>query len=285
MIDFVAQISFDGIKKEKKIYLDTSSKKNPSFYAVKSYQDQKIQIKYSISNSNEFIKETSDKKFLILAFIFAEDRVKLRQILKIPDEDIKTDPELLLDLYLKHGENQLKILSRGFVFVLVDYHKKTVKAFRDHIGIKNICYYQLDNTIYLSSSFKNLFNLSHLSHTLNQDKVNHFLNFNDRSPSDTFTNEIKKVPPMKALKFSEEKINIYQYSNYETNRSPIPHSNQAKELKNLLTQSVAIEESSNHSRIGFLFSGGIDSSTIIALFRKQKGLMKRYFLFPRNILI
>ena len=124
MIDFVAQISFDGINKEKKLYLDTSSKKNPSPHAVQSYQDQKTQIKYRISNTNEFIKKTRDKKYLILAFIFAEDRVKLRQILKIPDEDIKTDPELLLDLYLKHGEDQLKILSHGFVFILVDYHGK-----------------------------------------------------------------------------------------------------------------------------------------------------------------
>jgi hypothetical protein len=210
MIDFVAQISFDGINKEKKLYLDTRSKNIPSPYSVKSYQDQKTQIKYSICNNNEFIKKTSDKKFLILAFICAEDRVKLRQILKIPDEDIKTDPELLLDLYLKYGEDQLKILSHGFVFILVDYHNKTVKAFRDHIGIKNICYYQLDNTIYLSSSFKNLFKLSHLSHTLNQDKVNNFLKFNDRSPSDTFTNEIKKVPPMKALKFLRRKNKYIQ---------------------------------------------------------------------------
>jgi asparagine synthase (glutamine-hydrolysing) len=279
MIDFVAQISFDGINQEKKLYLDTRSKNIPSPYSVKSYQDQKTQIKYCTSNINEFIKKTSDKKFLILAFICPEDRAKLRQILKIPDGDIKTDPELLLDLYLKHGEDQLKILSHGFVFIMVDYHNKTVKAFRDHIGIKNICYYQSDNTIYLSSSFKNLFKLSHLSHTLNQDKLNHFLKFNDVSPSDTFTNEIKKVPPMKALKFCEDKINIYKYSNYEINRSPVPHLNQIKGLKKLLMQSVAIEKFSNHSRIGFLFSGGIDSSTIISFFRKQKRAYEEIFSF------
>ena len=279
MINFVAQISFDGINKEQKIYLDTTSKNIPSPYSVKSYQDQNTQIKYSICNNNEFIKKTSDNKFLILAFICAEDRVKIRQILKIPDVDIKTDPELVLDLYLICGEDQLKILSHGFVFILVDYHNKTVKAFRDHIGIKNICYYQLDSTIYLSSSFKNLFKLSHLSHTINQDKVNDFLKFNDRSASDTFTNEIKKVPPMKALHFCEETLNIYRYSNYETNRSFVPHVNQIKGLKKLLMQSVAIEESSNNSRIGFLFSGGIDSSTVITFFRKQKRANEEIFSF------
>lgn len=280
MIDFVAHISFDGINKEKKLYLDTRSKNIPSPYSVKSYQDQNTQIIYSICNGNEFIKKTSDKKFLILAFICAEDRVKLRQILKIPDIDIKTDPELLLDLYLKYGEDQLKILSNGFVFIMVDYHNKTVKAFRDHIGIKNICYYQLDNTIYLSSSFKNLFKLSYLSHTLNQDMVINFLKFNDHSPSDTFTNEIKKVPPMKALKFCKEKINIYKYLNYETNRSTtMPHVNQIKGLKKLLLQSVAIEGSRNNSRVGFLFSGGIDSSTVIMFFRKQKRANEEIYSF------
>jgi asparagine synthetase B (glutamine-hydrolysing) len=44
-------------------------------------------------------------------------------------------------------------------------------------------------------------------------------------------------------------------------------------------QSVAIEESSNNSRIGFLFSGGIDSSTVITFFRKQKRANEEIFSF------
>ena len=86
------------------------------------------------------------------------------------------------------------------------------------------------------------------------------------------------------LEFCGEQINIYKYSKYEINRIPMSHSNQVSELKRLLMNSVAIEEHSMHSKIGFLFSGGIDSSTIITFFKNKKELVKKYLLFLRNII-
>ena len=271
MINFIAQISFDGINKENSLAIDNFSNRISGPYLVKSYQDKRTKIKYITSKTPQFIKKTNDKRFLVIANIFGEDRQKLRQFLKISDLDAKSDPELLLELYLKHGEDKLKILSHGFVFILVDYHKKIVKAFRDHIGIKNIYYYQSANSIYFSSSFKNIFKQSNLRHTLNYSKLKNFLNFNDFSPTDSFINEIKRVPPMHALMFYEKnKINIYQYSKYELINNLNPSEVQINGLKKLLIKSVSIEDSGNHSKIGFLFSGGLDSSTIISFFREQK---------------
>lgn len=277
MINFIAQISFDEINKEESLIIDNISNRAPGPYLVKSYQDKRTKIKYATSKKPQFIKKTNDKKFLVIANICREDRQKLRQFLNISGLDSKSDPELLLELYLKHGEDKLKILSHGFIFILVDYHKKIVKAFRDHIGIKNICYYQSDDSIYFSSSFKNIFKQRNLRHTLNYSKLKNFLNFNDFSPTDSFTNEIKRVPPMHALIFCENKINVYQYSRYELTDNLNPFEAQIKGLKKLLMKSVLIEDSGNHSKIGFLFSGGLDSSTIISLFRKQKSSSQEIF--------
>ena len=36
---------------------------------------------------------------------------------------------------------------------LIDIIKEKVLVFRDHIGIKNVCYFVSDSSIYLSSSF------------------------------------------------------------------------------------------------------------------------------------
>jgi len=279
MIDFVAQISFDGADKEKKLYLDCNRKASQKHHPIKSYQDEEVQIKYSMLGNYEFIKKTNDKKFLVFSCFNKADISNLKKSLKIRDIGTKSDLEILLDLYLEYGEDILKTLTFGFIFILIDYKNKTVKAYRDHIGIKNVCYYQLDKTIYFASSFKNLFKLSHLRHTLNQNKVKNFLKHIDHSASDTFTNEIKKVPPMNALEFCEGRINIYEYSKYEIDKGPTPHPSQIKELKRLLMNSVAIEEHSDHSKIGFLFSGGIDSSTIITFFRKQKRANEKIFSF------
>ncbi len=154
MIDFVARISFDGAHKEKKLYLDCNRKVSQKHHLIKSYQDEEIQIKYSISGKNEFIKKTNDKRFFVLACTNKVDIANLKKSQKKRDIGMKSDPELLLDLYLEYGEDILKTLSFGFIFILIDYKNKTVKAYRDHIGIKNFCYYQLDTTIYLASSFK-----------------------------------------------------------------------------------------------------------------------------------
>jgi len=280
MVNFIAQISFDEINIENSLIIDNISNRSSGPYLVKSHQDKRTKIKYTTSKKTQFIKKTNDNKFLVIADIFGEDRQKLRQFLNISSQDVKSDPELLLELYLKHGEDKLKILSRGFVFILVDYQKKIVQAFRDHIGIKNICYYQSANSIYFSSSFKNIFKQSNLRHTLNYSKLINFLNFNDFSPTDSFTNEIKRVPPMHALLFCEKnKINIYQYSKYKLFNNMNPSEAQINGLKKLLMKSVSIEDSGNHSKIGFLFSGGLDSSTIISLFRKQKKPSQEIFAF------
>ena len=279
MIDFIAKISFDNTYKDKKLYLYPNLKAKQTSCLIRSYEDDKVQIKYSTQDKDEFIRKTNDKKFVVLAFIHKMDRANLKNYFKNNDIEMKSDPEILLDLYLEHGEEALKILSYGFIFILIDYKNNTVRAYRDHIGIKNLCYYKLGTSIYLASSFRNIFKLSHLHHTLNQNKVKNFLRHIDDSASDTFTNEIKKVPPMNALEFCGEQINIYKYSKYEINRIPMSHSNQVKELKRLLMNSVAIEEHSMHSKIGFLFSGGIDSSTIITFFKKQKRVSEKIFAF------
>ena len=279
MINFVAQISFGGIEKEKNINLHSDSKGCPKSQIVKTYSDEVSHIKYSAFNEAIFVKNIREKKLVALAFIFDEDRSKLRNILKVSNKEVIKDSELVLDLYLRFGERGLRELSHGFILIIVDYHKKIVRAFRDHIGIKNICYYQTNNSIYLSSSFKNLYKIDHLLHTPNKDKIENFLYIKDSSTSDTFTNEIKKVPPMSALKFYKNKIHIYKYSSYELSKNSMPHTSQVKGLKDLLLKSVATEESNNHSRIGFLFSGGIDSSTILSFFRSQKRDNEEIFCF------
>lgn len=279
MIDFVAKISFDKTHKEKKPYLCPNSIAEQRPHPIRSYEDDQVQIKYSTLDKSEFVTITNNKKFLVLADIHKIDRANIKKKFNITDIEMKSDPEILLEIYLMHGEGALKILSHGFIFILIDYKNKRVRAYRDHIGIKNFCYYRLDTSIYFASSFRNLFKLSHLRHTLNKNKVNNFLKHIDHSASETFTNEIKKVPPMNALEFCGNRINIYEYSKYEVNKTPMSHLYQIKELKRLLMKSVAIEDGSIHDKIGFLFSGGIDSSTIITFFRKQKRDNEKIFSF------
>ena len=78
---------------------------------------------------------------MVFATIFEEDRQSLINKLDIKDDLNIKDSELMMKLYLKFGARGLQCLSDGFIFVIIDYAKEIVLAFRDHIGIKNICYF------------------------------------------------------------------------------------------------------------------------------------------------
>ena len=78
---------------------------------------------------------------MVFATIFEEDRQLIINKLGIKDDLNIKDTELIMKLYLEFGTSGLQNLSDGFIFIIIDYVKEKVLAFRDHIGIKNICYF------------------------------------------------------------------------------------------------------------------------------------------------
>ncbi len=281
MIDFIACIDFKGLK-EKNIHLDLNyhSQKKQDF--TNSHNNDFVLFKHNGSNENLYLYETKNEKFLVFATIFEEDRKLLINKLDIENDLNIKDSELMMKLYLKFGASGLQFLSDGFIFVVIDYTKEKVLAFRDHIGIKNICYFMSDSSIYLSSSFKNLFNLQDKNFTLNLEKVENFLNFEDISNTNTFINEINKVSPSHLIDFNQGQIKISQYSKYKLKKNLVSADDQINGLRQLIKKSVFIDRSCKHSKIGFLFSGGLDSSTIISFFKSIKKINHEIFSFSSH---
>ena len=127
-----------------------------------------------------------------------------------------------------------------------------------------------------------MFSLDNKNFSLNFDKVDNFLSFNDSSHSDTFINEINKVPPSHLIKYCKEQIKIIQYSKYKLKNNLASVDDQINGLKHFLKKSVSIDRASKHSKIGFLFSGGLDSSTIISFFKITKKINLEIFSFSSH---
>ncbi len=281
MIDFIACINFKGLSGEK-INLESTYHDQKRKDLTHTYNDDFVFFKHNGSNENLKLYNNQDEKFIVFTTIFEEDRHALIKKLDVQDDFNMKDSDLMMKLYLKFGESGLQFLSNGFIFIVIDLINQNVFAFRDHIGIKNICYFKSDNSIYLSSSFKNLFNLGNKNFSLNLDKVDNFLSFNDSSNTDTFINEINKVPPSYFIKYHEDQIKIIQYSKYKLKNNLASADDQISGLRHLLKKSVSIDRSSRHSKIGFLFSGGIDSSTIISFFKSNKNINHEIFSFSSH---
>ena len=276
MIDFIACIDFKG-QKEKNIHLNLNYHGQKKQDFTNSYNCHFVTFKHNGSNQNLNLYETKSERFLVFATIFEEDRQLIINKLGIKDDLNIKDSELIMKLYLEFGTSGLQNLSDGFIFIIIDYVKEKVLAFRDHIGIKNICYFKSGSSIYLSSSFKNLFNLEDKNFSLNLEKAKNFLNFKDISNTNTFINEINKVSPSHLIEFHQDQIKIFKYSKYRLKKNLLSADDQINELKQLIKKAVSIDRSCKHSKIGFLFSGGLDSSTIISFFKTIKKINHEIF--------
>jgi len=279
MDDFILRVSFENSSIKNNFSLKLCSENNIDKNNINSYKDNVVFLKYGGANKKIYINRLGNKKYLAYASVFEEDMPKVRKKLKAPANCKRTDSELMLELYLQYGKDGLRTLANGFIFILVDYTEKRVLAFRDHIGIKNICFYSNESFICLSSSFKNIYALDDLAFSLNSKKIKDFLEVNDHSHVNTFINEINKVPPSFFLVYHKGDIQTFRYIKYNLKRSRKSSKEQIAGLAKLLKKSILVDKSNTHSKAGFLMSGGIDSSTVICFFKNFKNSDHEIFSF------
>ena len=279
MDDFILRVSFESSSIKNNFSLKLCSENNIDKNNINFYKDNVVLLKYRGANKKIYEKKLGEKKYLVYASVFEEDIPAIRKMLKAPANCKRTDSELMLELYLQYGKDGLRALANGFIFILVDYTEKKVLAFRDHIGIKNICYYSHDNFIYLSSSFKNIYALDGLTFSLNSKKIKDFLEVKDRSHVNTFINEIKKVPPSFFIVYHIGDIQTFRYIKYNLKKSLRSPKEQISGLAKLLRKSILVDKSNTHSKTGFLMSGGIDPSTVICFFKSFKNSDHGIFSF------
>lgn len=283
MLNFILRASFSNFQTNNNIKLNVAHKNDANKYKLGAFEDDVVSLAYCGSDKNLCIKKNPNEKYFVYSFIFEEDKSDLTKKLNMHSDNGLTDSELMLELYLKYGKDGFKILSSGFIFILIDYAKEQVIAFRDHIGIKNICYYYDNNgSIYLSSSFKNIYALDHFDFNLNLKKIKNFLEFKDYSNTNTFINEINKVPPSCFIKYYKKSIKVSRYFKYDLNNNYRAPEEQIQGLADLLKKSILIDKTKYYTSIGFLLSGGIDSSTVISFFKKFNDTNHKIFSFSAH---
>ncbi len=182
-----------------------------------------------------------------------------------------SDTEVILHLYLEHGESMLSMLNGIFAVAIWDPRNETLLLARDGLGVKPLYLVTNSRGLAFASELKALLPLAPESRTLDPEAINRYLTFLWCPGEGTPLKEIRKVLPGEALAIKNGKISrrwIYY-------KLPVFRGVHAD-----LSEREAIDGTLTHLRtavhrqlvadvpVGAFLSGGLDSSAIVALARE-----------------
>lgn len=181
----------------------------------------------------------------------------------------KSDTETIIHAYEEWGEKCLSYFRGAFAFCIYDSRKNILFLARDRIGLKPLYYYFDGNVFIFASEIKSI--LCHnVAKILNLNAFNFYLSLGYVPTKETLLKGINKVISSNYLIFNLNDKNLEIKKYFTINFSIINNKSEkvlAKELRELLEDSVKIRLVSDVP-LGAFLSGGLDSSTIVALMSK-----------------
>lgn len=169
------------------------------------------------------------------------------------------DTEVLLNAYLKWGENIVEYVNGDFAFCIYDGRINKLFLFRDPIGIKPLYYYFFEDKFVFASEIKAIFQFPDIKKEINEDVLSEYLINGWVYEPDTMFKGIKKIEAGHFMVFDilNFKYEIFKYFKIEGVQ------NQNQDLDKLIN--IAIEyQTISDAPLGLYLSGGVDSSIIAA---------------------
>ncbi len=190
----------------------------------------------------------------------------------VPDFNFQSnsDTEVILALYEKYGIDFIQKLNGMFAFALYNPSDENLLLVRDRIGKKPLYYTELGGYFAWSSEIRSLLELPWIKPELDEESLYHYLTYNFVPPPSTMFNKIYKLEPGQYLKMSKNgKIRVDSYWEVEwQNLRELSELEVADTLAEKLEKAVELRMVSDVP-VGAFLSGGVDSSTIVALMNRH----------------
>ncbi len=185
----------------------------------------------------------------------------------------RSDTEAIVHAYEEYGSACVDHLRGMFAFAIWDDRERKLFIARDRAGEKPLYYTTTPGgTFVFGSELKALLEHPDVRRETSAESLDAYFSLGYvPDPLSIFTN-IKKLPPGHLLTFSNGRLEIKQYWDfaYESNGSRRKEADYLEELRELLDESVRIRLVSDVP-LGAFLSGGVDSSTVVALMARHMG--------------
>lgn len=176
-----------------------------------------------------------------------------------------TDTETVVHIYEEYGEDCVKYLRGMFAFAIWDEKRQIFLLARDRVGKKPLLYSHICGAFCFASEFLALLKSGLIKKEINYEAVNYYLTFGYIPAPLTIYKNVFKLPPAHTLMLRDNKLNIKRYWELDySDKIKISEQEATEEILRLLKEAVEIRLYSDVP-LGVFLSGGIDSSTIVAL--------------------
>lgn len=178
-----------------------------------------------------------------------------------------SDTEVILRLYEAEGVEFVKRLNGMFAIAIWDKNTYSMHLYRDRLGIKPLFFCDTEAGVCFASEIRGLLAIG-VPATPRVEAIHHYLSFNFVPPTITMFDGIENVPAGGAVTIAEGRITQWQW--WQPSFITIQKSDKdwIEEFKDTLADAVRIHLRSD-MEVGAFLSGGIDSSSVVALAAKH----------------
>lgn len=180
----------------------------------------------------------------------------------------RTDTEVILRLYEEYGEDAIPMLSGMFSIAIWDHRKASLLLARDRLGEKPLYYAWHENRLVFASEIKALISSELIPRKLNNNAVEAFLNFGSVPSPMTILQGVSSLEPGCVMTVREGKTTMRRYWDLVFEEDRDLGEREASELLRERLQRAVTSRLVSDVPVGVFLSGGLDSSTIVALARQ-----------------
>ncbi|MGH9819833.1 MAG: asparagine synthase (glutamine-hydrolyzing), partial [Pyrinomonadaceae bacterium] len=189
-----------------------------------------------------------------------------------------SDTEALLHLYDEYGPDCLQYLRGMFAIAIWDETDKSLFLARDRVGKKPVLYaHQTNGDLIFGSEFQALLQHPAISREVDFEAIDSYLSFLCVPAPQTGFKQIRKLEPGHWLRWKDGQIETKRYWLPDFSKKiKISEQDAIEETTRILRESTRLRLISEVP-LGAFLSGGVDSSTIVALMAQESSTPVKTF--------
>lgn len=181
-----------------------------------------------------------------------------------------TDSEVILHAYEEYGVDCVHKLRGMFAFAIWDAKQQSLFLARDRIGIKPLYYTCREGKLWFGSEIKAILEDPFVPRELDEQALYDYIGFEFVPAPDTMFKGIHKLPAGHHLVFKNGSAEIKEYwdLSFQPADPPVSFDEAVEKQRHLLDECTKSHLMSDVP-LGVFLSGGLDSSTLVAMMRRH----------------